>query len=82
MICYHCNKIGGCPTFQTLYSMSNDFCINNCNDYDEASQYKYRKIAEYDELMHAVYDYFTNNLPDDITEKEAKKAITNAMCGL
>ena len=82
MICYRCNKIGGCSTFRTLYSISDDFCINKCNNYDEESQYKYKKIAEHDELMHAVYDYFTNNLPGDITEERAKKSITSAMWDL
>lgn len=78
MICYHCKKAESCPTFGILYSMSNDFCIDDCRDYDDASNYKYKKIAENDDLMRLIYDYFTGNL-EGYSEDEAKKAITSVM---
>ena len=78
MICYHCKKVESCPTFRTLYSMSNDFCIDNCRDYDDASNYKYKKIAENDDLMRLVYDYFIGNL-EGCSEDEAKEAIISAI---
>ena len=82
MICLHCNKICECHIVQTLYSMSNDFCINNCKNYDEMPGRKYIHIAEHDDLMALVYDYFTGNLKYDINEDEAKEAITRAMWNL
>ena len=79
MICYHCRNLGTCDIFRNLYSMSNDFEINQCKHYDTANNYKYMKIAEHQDLMHLIYDYFTDNLPDDIGEKEAKEAIIHAI---
>ena len=81
MICYRCDRASSCPTFRTLYSMSKDFNINDCRDYDEASQYKYKKIAEHDDLMHLIYDYFTHQVEKYIDE-EIKQAITNALLNL
>ena len=78
MICYHCTKASDCPTFRTLYSMSKDFCINDCRDFVDASDYKYRKIAENDALMRLIYDYFTGNI-EGHSEEEAKRAITGAL---
>lgn len=78
VICYHCTKASGCPTFRTLYTMSKDFCINDCRDFDDASTYKYRKIAENDNLMKLIYDYFTENLKG-CSEDEAKIVITNIL---
>lgn len=78
MLCYHCTKASDCPTFRTLYSMSKDFCINDCRDFNDASNYKYRKIAENDLLMKLIYDYFTENI-EGYSEEEAKKAITGAL---
>jgi hypothetical protein len=58
--------------------MSKDFCINDCKDFDDASTYKYRKIAENDDLMKLIYDYFTGNVKG-YSEDVAKEAITSAM---
>lgn len=81
MLCYHCDKAISCPTLRTLYSMSKDFCINDCNDYNETSKNKYKKIANNDDLMHLIYDYFTGKL-EGYTYEEAKRAITSAMWSL
>lgn len=87
MICYRCNKISYCSIFQKLYSMSKDFCINDCGDYDEASAFKYKKIADHDDLMHVLYDYFTDQLDKealraDYSDEEIKEMIKKAMWNL
>ena len=81
MLCYHCDKVSSCPTFRTLYSMSRDFCISDCRDYDESSRTKYKNIAKNEDLMHLIYDYFTGQL-EGYTYEEAKRAITSAMWSL
>lgn len=83
MLCYSCDKIGGCHIFQKLYKTSNNFFINDCLEYVGASELKYRKIAEHDELMALIYDYFTNQIEEEISSKysnkEIKDVITEAM---
>lgn len=83
MLCYSCDKIGGCHIFQKLYKTSNNFFINDCLEYVRASELKYRKIAEHDELMALIYDYFTNQIEEEISskysDKEIKDVITKAM---
>lgn len=80
MLCYSCDKIGGCSIFQKLYKISNDFFINDCLEYVGAPELKYRKIAEHDELMHAIYDYFTNQIEyENLSYNEIKEALTRAM---
>lgn len=81
MICYKCNKASKCSVFRKLYSMSNDFVINQCEDYNELPHNTYKKIAMYDDLMHLIYDYFTEQL-EGVSEKEARKAITSCMWDL
>jgi len=77
MICYSCEKIGECSIFQNLYKISNDFHIDNCKDYIETSKYKYRKIAEHDDLMALIYDYFTNQIEEEIASKYSDEEIRN-----
>lgn len=80
MICYHCKNIHSCKTFQTLYDTSKDFRINHCTNYEDAPEYKYKRIAEHDELMHVVYDYFTNKIVDvNLSDEEIKDRIAKAM---
>lgn len=79
MLCYSCEKIGGCHIFQKLYSTSNDFYINDCKDYIGASNIKYKKIAEHDDLMALIYDYFTNQIGEEYSYEEIKEVITKAM---
>ena len=80
MICYHCKNIHSCKTFQTLYDTSKDFSINHCVNYEDAPVYKYKRIAEHDELIHAIYDYFTNQIVDvNLSDDEIKDRITRAM---
>lgn len=77
MICYSCDKIGGCSIFQKLYKISNDFFINDCLEHVNAPKLKYRKIAEHDDLMHLIYDYFTNQIEDDMTSQYSDEEIRN-----
>lgn len=80
MICYHCKNIHSCKTFQTLYDTSKDFGINHCINYEDDPAYKYKRIAEHDELMHVVYDYFTNQIVDvNLSDEEIKDRIAKAM---
>lgn len=72
MICYDCRNLGNCSVFRQLNSLSSDFSINNCKDYNEENYYK--RIAEHDDLMHLIYDYFTGRLKG-VSEAEARKAI-------
>lgn len=81
MLCYSCDIANKCNTFRTLYSISDDFCINSCKGYEAASVYKYRKIAENDDLMKLIYDYFTDQVKG-YTLEEAKEAITRVMWNL
>lgn len=81
MLCYHCDKANSCPTLRILYSMSKDFCINECRDYNETLKNKYKKIAFNDNLMHLIYDYFTGQL-EGCTEEEAKRVITSTILDL
>ena len=84
MLCYSCDKIGGCSIFQKLCKISNDFRIDDCMEYIEASKLKYRRIAEHDDLMALIYDYFTNQLDieelgKEYSDEEIKDLITRAM---
>lgn len=86
MICYKCEKLNSCNILQKLYLISNDFCINNCKEYIEESKFKYRKIAEHDNLMALIYDYFTNQIENEVSNKysdeEIKDILTKAMLEL
>lgn len=77
MLCYSCDKIGECSIFQKLYKISNDFFINDCLEYVGAPELKYRKIAEHDELMALIYDYFTNQIEEEIASKYSDEEIRN-----
>ena len=81
MICYHCKNAETCFLFRNMYSMSKDFEIRQCKNYDEASKYKYKLIAKDDGLMHLIYDYFTDNIVGH-SKEEAEKAITSAIWSL
>ena len=81
MLCYHCDKANSCPTLRTLYSMSKDFCINECRDYNESLKNKYKKIAFNDDLMHLIYGYFTGQL-EGCTEEKAKRVIISTIMDL
>ena len=62
--------------------MSKDFSINDCNTYEKDSAYKYKRIAENDELMHLIYDYFTKQIEGEYSDEYVKEVITTAMWSL
>ena len=82
MICYHCENVKYCPTYKMLYGKSKDFSINECKDFNEVSKYKYRHIAENDELMHLIYDYFLGQVEVDATEEEEVRVIKRELLNL
>ena len=83
MICYRCKNIRTCTVFQALYNMSKDFAINGCDDFDEALELKYKKLAENDELMRLIYDYFLDNLNIyDVSEEEVVRVIKRELLNL
>ena len=82
MICYRCKNIHSCPLFQRLYNISKDFSINDCQGFDEALSCKYKKIAENDDLMHLIYDYFLGQVEVDATEEEVVRVIKRALLEL
>ena len=82
MICYRCEKVGLCPIYRKLYNISKDFAINDCKEFDEVSKYKYRHIAEHDELMHLIYDYFLGQVEVDASEEEVVRVIKKALLEL
>lgn len=82
MICYHCQKAKECSTFRTLRTMSKDFSINDCKDYDSVEKYTYRKIVENDKLMRLIYDYFTGQVEGGYSDEEVREVIASAMWDL
>lgn len=82
MLCYHCQKVQECPIFRKLYTKSADFSINDCKDYVSTGKYKYRKIAENDELMCLIYDYFTGQVKGEYSDEEIRQVITSTMWNL
>lgn len=85
MLCYTCEKVHSCPTFQTLYEMSKDFEIKDCRDYEKNSAVKYKLIAQDDELMRFFYDYFTDNLDEHlqmVEDEEIRRAIKHRLLKL
>ena len=82
MICYHCAKVKDCPKFRRMYSELEDFSVNKCRDYKDEAEYKYKKIAEHDDLMHLIYDYFTEQIEGDFSDEQIVKVITSALWDL
>ena len=82
MFCNTCDKILSCSAIHLMVSLSDDFNINTCKNYSEDSKYKYKHISEHDELMAAIYDYFTDNLPDYIDNNIAKDKIAETLFNL
>lgn len=82
MICYRCKKVHDCPTFQTLYNASKDFSINDCKYFYEELSCKYKKLAENDNLMHLIYDYFLGQLEVDVAEEEVVRVIKRELLNL
>ena len=82
MLCNTCDKILSCSTLHIMVSLSDDFNIKKKKNYSEDPKNKYKHISEHDELMAAIYDYFTDNLPDYIDNNIAKEKITETLFNL
>ena len=82
MICYRCKNVHVCPTFQGLYNASKNFSINDCKYFKEEPSCKYKKIAENDDLMHIIYDYFLGQVEIDVTDEEVVKVIKRELINL
>ena len=82
MLCYHCKYASTCTVFREVYRVSSDFCINKCRNYQDVSEYKYQKIADHDDLMHLIYDYFTDQIKGGCSADEVKDVIINALLNL
>lgn len=78
MICCKCDKVSSCTVFRKLLNMSNEFSINQCVEYNE-SKNVYKKIAIHDDLMHLIYDYFTGQLAEGVSEEQAREVIIDNM---
>ena len=83
MICYRCKKASDCSVFRNLYSMSKDFSINECRNY-QSSEDRCQKMIENKELMRLIYDYFTGQVETDsnYTDEEIKGIIRNTIWSL
>lgn len=83
MICGHCAKLKDCPKFSRMYSDFEDgFDINKCKEYEDEKKYKYKKIAEHDDLMHLLYDFFTEQVEGNFSGEEIVNVIKHAMWNL
>ncbi len=82
MICCNCKNVLECKILRNLHSMSKDFSINECKDYDAVLKYTYRKIAENDQLMRLIYDYFTGQVEGNYTDEQVKRTIASALLNL
>ena len=82
MICYNCENVNTCDIFHAINFSSDDFCINQCKYYDDACKYKYKRIANHDNLMRLIYDYFTDQVQGDYSEQEVKDTIINTILNL
>ena len=79
MLCYTCDKSQDCIVYKRLLMISTDFSIKECKTYINSSARKYKKIAENDNLMRLIYDYFTGQVAGDYTDEEVVKVIKNKL---
>ena len=83
MICINCAKALECPKLaemRNIFDRLDDFSINKCENYEDV--YKYRKIADYDELLRLLYYFFTGQIEGDYSDEEIIKSIKTAMLNL
>lgn len=79
MLCYTCEKAKDCIIYKKLLMISTDFSIKECKTYISSSARKYKKIAENDDLMRLIYDYFFDNVQGGYTREEAEKVIADVL---
>lgn len=79
MLCYSCEKAKDCIIYKKLLMISTDFSIKECKTYTDCGVRKYKKIAENDDLMHLIYDYFLDDVHGGYTREEAEKVIADTL---
>ena len=79
MLCYTCEKAQDCIVFKKLLMISTDFSIKECESYTSSSVRKYKKIAENDDLMRLIYDYFLDDVQGGYTREEAENVIADTL---
>ena len=83
MICINCSKALECPKFaemRNIFGSFEDFSINKCKNFEDG--YKYRKIAEHDDLLRLLYDFFTGQIEGDYSDEEIIESIKTVMMKL
>lgn len=75
MICAKCKNAIICDHIR--YAVNHDFNINNCKNFILNDIYKYIKIAEDEDLLLLIYNYFTDEeeLYSLYTKEEIEKII-------
>lgn len=79
MICYYCEKVYTCDLVR--FANKENFEISKCENFSEMPEFKYKRIAEYDELMKLIYDYFTGKV-EGHSDEETKEVLTRVMRNL
>lgn len=75
MLCYTCEKAKDCIVYKKLLMISTDFSVKECKTYISSSARKYKKIAENDDLMRLIYDYFLDDVQGGILEKKLRRLL-------
>lgn len=78
MICAKCNNLRSCDI------VNHSININSCKNFILNDIYKYLKIAENEDLLLLIYNYFTNEeeLYSLYTKKEIEEKIQKAIKSL
>ena len=79
MICYRCEKVYTCDWVR--FANKENFEISKCANFSEIQEFKYKRIAEHDELMKLIYDYFTDRV-EGHSDEETKEVLTRVMMSL
>lgn len=64
MICFNCKNASKCSL--VLVAFEREASIDSCKTFIQNNKYTYREIANNDELMHLIYDYFLDNVDEEI----------------
>lgn len=63
MICFNCKNVSKCSL--ALAAFEGEASIDSCKTFIPNNKYAYREIANNDDLMHVIYDYFLNNIDEE-----------------
>lgn len=73
MICNKCENAAKCEHLR--YAFDNDFTIESCKYFELNKIFKYTKIAENENLMLIIYNYFTED--EELYSLYTKEEIEN-----